>query len=307
MAKLLIVGTLALDTLKTPFGHKENVLGGSAVHAAVAASFFTETAILGVIGKDFPKEHLDFLKSRNIDISGLQLEEGKTFRWSGAYEYDMNQARTIDTHLNVLASYRAEVPSQLRGTPFVFLANLDPDLQLKAIGQLTKPELLAADTMNLWIETKRHQLTEVIKKVDYFFINDAELRQYMETPNLPLAANRLKKLGLKGVMVKKGEHGALLFNQGEHFSAPSYPQEQFRDPTGAGDSFAGGFLGYLAKTGDLSEKNLRRAAIIGSVMASFNIEDFGLDRMRTLKMKEIIDRFNEFKRFSEFEALALKD
>jgi len=300
---LLIIGSIALDSIKTPFGEKKEILGGSAVYASVASSFFSPTALIGPVGKDFPPEHLDFLKARGIDLSALHRMEGPTFRWGGYYEYDMNQAHTLETKLNVLAQFDPKIPEALTASPYVFLANLDPELQLKIISQIKRPKMLAADTMNFWIESKRDVLHEVIKKVDFILMNDAEIRQFMETPNLPLAASRLLKLGCRGVIVKKGEHGALLFTQEEHFSAPSYPQEMLCDPTGAGDSFAGGFMGYLAKTNDLSPENIRKGVIIGSVMASFNVEDFSLDRLKRLKHKEIMQRFEEFRRFSRFEAL----
>lgn len=302
---VLIVGSIALDSVKTPFGEKKEILGGSGIHAAVSASFFAQTSLIGPIGNDFPQTHLDFLRLRNIDLSALQKIDGPTFRWGGYYEYDMNQAHTLKTELNVLAQFDPVIPKSLQETPFVFLANLDPEIQLRVIEQLRSPKLLAADTMNFWIESKRSALHEVVKRVDFMLMNDSEIRQFMETPNIPLAAQRLIKLGCKAVIVKKGEHGALLFTSASHFSAPSYPQELLRDPTGAGDSFAGGFMGYLAKTGDLSEGNIRRAVIMGSVMASFNVEDFSLDRLKRLKQKEIILRFEEFRRFSEFEALSV--
>ncbi len=300
---VLIVGTIGLDTIETPFGKKEAVLGGSCIHASVAASFFAPTAIVGVAGQDFPKAHLKFLNDRGINTSGVKVLPGKTFRWSGYYEYDMNHAHTRETKLNLYDSFDPEVPAALRDAEYLFLANLDPELQLKVISQMKRPKLIALDTMNFWIESKRAVLHEVIKKVDIVLLNDGEARQFMETPNLPIAAARLLKLGAKAVIIKKGEHGALLFADGTHFAAPSYPQDRLRDPTGAGDSFAGGLIGYLAKSGDLSEENLRRGIIVGSVMASFNVEDFSLDRLKRLKQKEINDRFAEFKRFSEFGAL----
>lgn len=301
---VLIVGSIGLDTVETPFGRKQDILGGSGIHASVAASFHCATAIVGVAGSDFSQEHLDFLKSKNIDVSGLQIRPGETFRWSGYYEYDMNQAHTRDTRLNVYASFDPKIPDKLRKSEFVFLANLDPEIQLKVLDQLDKPKFVAMDTMDFWINSKREALHRVIERVDLVLMNDGEARQFTETPNLPLAANRLLKMGAKSVIIKKGEHGALLFSKEHHFSAPSYPQDQLRDPTGAGDSFAGGFIGYLAQTRDVSEKNLRRAIIVGSVMASFNVEDFSLDRMKRLKQKEIVGRFEEFRRFSEFEALS---
>lgn len=300
---VLVVGTIALDSIKTPFGEKKEILGGSAVYAAVAASFFSETTLIGPVGNDFPSQYVDFLQSRKINLSALQKLDGPTFRWGGFYEYDMNQAHTVETRLNVLSRFDPKVPEVFRSAPYVFLANVDPELQLRVIGQINRPKLLVADTMNFWIESKREVLHEVIKRVDFMVMNDGEIRQFMETPNIPLAARRLIELGCKGVIVKKGEHGALLFTDSTHFSAPSYPQEMLRDPTGAGDSFGGAFIGYLAKTDDLSEGNIRKAVIIGSVMASFNIEDFSLDRLKRLKHKEIVERFEEVRRFSEFEAL----
>ncbi len=303
---VLIVGTIALDTVETPFGKKEAILGGSAVHASVASSFFAGTSLVGPVGADFPSEHEGFLKNRKIDLSGIQRLPGKTFRWSGYYEFDMNQAHTRNTELNVLTEFMPKLSPELRKSPFVFLANLDPEIQLKVIDQLESPKLIAADTMDFWIRGKRDALHEVIKKVDYILMNEGEARMFMETPNIPLAARRLLELGAKAVIVKQGEHGALLFTDDTHFSAPSYPQDAFRDPTGAGDSFAGGFIGYLAKTDDLSQGNIRRSIIMGSVMASFNIEDFSLDRMKRLKAHEIGDRFDEFRKFSQFEALSIE-
>lgn len=297
---VLIVGSIGLDTIETPFGIKKEILGGSAVHASISSSFFAPTALMGVAGSDFPKEYLDFLKSKEIDVSGIQILSGETFRWSGYYEYDMNQAHTRDTRLNVYTLFDPVVPEKLKSAEYVFLANLDPDLQLKVLDQLKKPKLVAMDTMDYWIKNKREALHAVIKKVDVVLMNDGEVRQFMETPNIPIAAARLLKLGARSVIIKKGEHGALFFSDGVHFSAPSYPQDMLRDPTGAGDSFAGGFIGYLAKSGDVSQENFRRAIIVGSVMASYNVEDFSLDRMKRLKQKEILDRFQEFKRFSEF-------
>lgn len=297
---VLVVGTIALDSIKTPFGEKQEILGGSGVYSAVAASFFTKIELIGPIGNDFPQEHLDFLQARQIGTAALQKIDGPTFRWGGFYEYDMNQAHTLETKLNVLTKFDPVVPKNLQETPYIFLANIDPVLQLKVISQLKRPKLLIADTMNFWIESKRDVLHELVKKVDYMIMNDSEIRQFMETPNIPLAARRLIELGCRGVIVKKGEHGALVFTKTSHFSAPSYPQELLRDPTGAGDSFGGAFIGYLAKTDDLSEENIRRAVIIGSVMASFNIEDFSLDRLKRLKKKEIAERFDEVRRSSQF-------
>ena len=300
---VLIVGSVALDNVKTPFGEKKNILGGSAVHASVAASFFSKVDLVGVVGQDFPKEHVKFLESRGIDLSGLQKTEGKTFHWDGYYEYDMNQAHTLDTRLNVFEKFDPKIPVKSQKNEFVFLANMDPELQLKVIKNLGGARMIVADTMNFWIDTKKQALLEVVKKADIMLLNDMEARQLMGVPSVVVAAKKLLGHGAKAVIIKKGEHGALYFSKDCHFSAPSYPQENLKDPTGAGDSFAGGFIGYLAKSGDLGKESIKKAVIIGSVMASFNVEDFSLDRMRTLKEKEINARFDEFIRFSRFECL----
>ena len=300
---VLIVGSVALDNVKTPFGEKENILGGSAVHASVAASFFSKVDLVGVVGEDFPKEHVKFLESRGIDLSGLQITKGKTFHWDGYYEYDMNQAHTLDTQLNVFEDFEPRIPDRSQKNEFVFLANMDPQLQLNVIESLKSPRMIVADTMNFWIDTKKQALLDVIKKVDVMLLNDMEARQLMDTPSVVVAAKKLLGHGAKSVIIKKGEHGALFFSIDCHFSAPSYPQENLKDPTGAGDSFAGGFIGYLAKSGDTGRENIKKAVIIGSVMASFNVEDFSLDRMRTLKEKEINERFEEFIKFSRFDCL----
>lgn len=301
--KLLITGTTGLDTIETPFGKKENILGGSAIHAAIASSFFSPVSVVSIAGEDFPAEHLDFLKSRGIDCDGLKRVSGKTFHWEGFYEYDMNHAHTRQTDLNTLLDFDTGLSDDFASAEYVFLANLDPDLQLKIISQLKAPKFIAADTMNFWIDNKRDSLHKLVKKVDFVILNEGEARQFMETPSLPLAGKRLLELGAKGVIIKKGEHGAIVFTPDYFFSAASYPQEELRDPTGAGDSFAGGFMGYLARSEDLSEANVRCAVVIGSVMASFNIEDFGPGRMKRLTKKEITKRFEEFRKFSIFEPI----
>lgn len=298
---VIIAGSIALDDLKTPFGERKRILGGSAVHSSVSASFYCPVSILGTVGEDFPSEHMALLKSRNIDLSGLSVIPGKTFHWEGFYEYDMNQAHTIKTDLNVLADFRSDIPDKYKDIKYAFLANLDPEIQLKIISQLESSSFICADTMNYWIENKKDALTEVVKKVDVMLMNDMEARQFMNVPNLITAARGILKLGAKHVIIKKGEHGALLFSKDFIFSSPSFPQENLIDPTGAGDTFAGGFIGYLAKTNDVSEQNLRKAVVIGSVMASFNVENFSLDRMKTLKLKEIMHRFMELKKCCDFE------
>lgn len=298
---LLIAGTTGLDTIETPFGRKDNVLGGSAIHAAISASFFGDVSIVSIAGDDFPKEHLDFLNSKKIDCRGLKKIPGKTFHWEGYYEYDMNQAHTKKTDLNALLKFDPSLPNGLAQAEYVFLANLDPDLQIKIIDQLKRPRFIAADTMNFWIDQKKDSLYELLKKVDFMILNEAEARQFMETPNLPLAGRRLLELGAKGVIIKKGEHGAVVFSRDYFFAAASYPQEELRDPTGAGDSFAGGFIGYLSSGKEINEQNIRLATIVGSVMASFNIEGFGPERMKSLTRGEIRERFLEFRKFTIFE------
>ncbi len=299
MINLAIVGSVALDTVKTPFGEKKEVLGGAATYASYAASFFTKPGIVAVVGEDFPQEHLELLKKRGADLSGVK-KQGKTFRWSGSYEYDMNEAKTLKTELNSFESFKPELPESYKDAKYVFLANINPELQMSVLEQVRTPELVMLDTMNLWIEKKKKQLTEVIRKVDVLLLNDSEARQLFGTPSLVKAASAALKLGPKQVIIKKGEHGALLFTDSTHFSAPSYPLEVIKDPTGCGDSFAGAMVGYLAKTGDNSEKNIRKAIIYGSVIASFNAEDFSLERMKRLTKAEIEKRYDEFERIREF-------
>lgn len=299
MTNLAIVGSVALDTVKTPFGERKEVLGGAATYASYAASFFSKPGIVAVVGEDFPQEHLDLLEKRGIDLCGVK-KEGKTFRWSGSYEYDMNEAKTIKTELNSFESFKPELPENYKNAEYVFLANINPELQMSVLEQVRKPELVMLDTMNLWIKTKKNQLLEVIRKVDVLLLNDGEARQLFETPSLVKAASAALKLGPKQVIIKKGEHGALLFADSTHFSAPGYPLEVIKDPTGCGDSFAGAMIGYLAKTGDASEKSIRKAIVYGSVVASFNAEDFSLERMKRLTNEEIEGRYREFERIREF-------
>ena len=299
MSNVLVLGTVALDSIKTPFGNVQKVLGGSASYASYAASFFSKSSIISVVGKDFPKDYLELLKRKGVDLGGLQVT-GKTFHWEGFYEFDMNEAKTIKTELNSLQEFKAKVPNGCKNMDFVFLANIDPDHQLKILGQMKNPRLVVMDTMNFWINNKRKKLMDVIKKVDVLLLNDGEARQLFNTASLVKAANLALKLGPKAVIIKKGEHGSLLFTDHKHFNAPGYPLEEIKDPTGCGDCFGGAFMGYLAKTNDLSESNFRKAVVYGSVIASFNAEDFSLNRLRSLTMKEIEDRYNEFKEIREF-------
>jgi sugar/nucleoside kinase (ribokinase family) len=297
---VLVVGSIALDSVQTPFGVAQEVLGGAAVFSAAAASFFAPVRMVGVVGTDFPREHLRQLEEWDIDVSGVEVRSGQTFRWSGYYEYDLNQAHTISTHLNVFEDFRPELPRPYRCTPYVFLANIDPELQAAVLDQVESPKLTVCDTMNFWISGKREQLLAVLSRVDVALMNDAEARQLCDTPNLVQAARRILDLGPRAVVLKKGEHGAIMVTRDGHFSAPAYPMEQVKDPTGAGDSFAGGLIGYLAYSGDFSDGNLRKAIVCGSVVASFAVEDFSLERLARLAPGEIVERYNEFRAIAGF-------
>ena len=302
---VLIVGSVAFDTVETPTGRVERALGGAAVYSSVAASFFCPVRMVGIVGDDFPTEHLDFLRSRKIDTRGIQvIPGGKTFHWAGSYEGDMNQANTHATELNVFESFSPELPEDYKTSEFVFLANIDPSLQLHVLDQVAKPKLTACDTMNLWISIKKDALLEVLKRVDVVFINDAEARQLTGEINLTRAASIIHKLGPKYVILKKGEHGAMMYCSGRMcFAAAPYPLDSVMDPTGAGDSFAGGFMGYLASAGAVTDANIRKAVVYGSTMASYNVQDFSLNRFKKLTIQEIDARYEEFKRMVFFEAI----
>ncbi len=300
---LLVVGTVALDSVKTPFGNVDNALGGSATYFSTSASYFTDVRLVAVIGEDFPREHIQFLKSRNVDTRGLEVKRGETFRWKGEYGYDLNEARTLATHLNVLATFKPAIVDDYKHTDVVFLANVDPDIQLDVLRQVNKPKLVACDTMNYWISSKLDALKRTLKEVDLLTINEAEIRQLAGEASLVRAAKIVQAMGPKTIVVKQGSYGALMFNGHSVFSAPAYPIENVFDPTGAGDTFAGGFMGYLASTMNFSEDSMRKAVIFGSVMASLNVEAFSLDRLRSLDHKEIQGRYREFKRLTHFEDL----
>jgi sugar/nucleoside kinase (ribokinase family) len=298
---LLIAGTVAFDTIETPFGKVTDVLGGSGTYAAVAASFFTPVNLVSVVGNDFPKSEEKFLKSRSIDVKGITRARGRTFRWGGSYEFDLNQAHTKFTELNVLANYQPSLPPGYKKSKYIFLANLDPVVQREVIKQLEKPEFILIDTMNFWIQNSRKELIKTIKMCHGLVLNDAEARELAQEASLIKAGRRLLGHKLKMVIIKKGEHGALLFTKDNFFAAPSFPLEELRDPTGAGDTFAGALGGYLAKTQDLSEANLRKAIITGTIIASFNVEDFSLNRMKKLTKKEISSRYEELRQVVFFE------
>lgn len=300
---LLVVGSVAFDSVETPFGKAEEVLGGSATYFSTSASYFTDVKLVAVVGEDFPDEHVEFLKSREIDVNGLQKASGKTFRWKGRYDFDLNQAHTLDTQLNVFASFKPQIPEEYKDAEYVFLGNIDPVLQLEVLKQVRKPKLVACDTMNFWIEGKPNELKETLKHVDILTINEGEARELAKEPNLVMAAKKILSLGPKTLIIKRGEYGSLMFSDSGIFSAPAYPLESVFDPTGAGDSFAGGFMGYISNTGNVNDGAIRQAIIFGSVMASFNVEDFSLNGMKDLNYKEIEDRFKEFKRLTHFEDL----
>jgi len=286
MVELVVMGSVALDTVKTPFGSVKDALGGAAVYSSVAASVFTEVGILGVVGNDFPETHVEMLRQRGINVDGLETREGKTFRWDGYYEYDMNQAHTKETQLNVFADFKPKIPQKYMDADYLFLANIDPELQLETLRKIN-PSFAAMDTMNYWIETKKDDLLKVMENVDMMMINDAEARQLMKTHNLIKAARGILDIGPMAVVIKKGEHGALLFTKNEHFSAAAYPLEDVADPTGAGDSFAGGLMGYLANTKDTSVINLRKAVVYGSAIASYNAEGFSLVKLKKITNEDV--------------------
>ncbi len=295
VAELLVVGSVALDSVETPFGQVQEVLGGSATYFSCSASFFTRVRLVATVGQDFPKEHVQLLEDRGVDVGGLSVAAGRTFRWSGAYGYDLNEARTLDTQLNVFANFRPALAENLRRVPYLFLANIDPELQLEVLHQMReRPRLVALDTMNFWIQGKREPLGRVLREVDVVTINDAEARQLAGEPNLVKAARAIAAMGPRTVVVKRGEYGALLLDDGAFFVVPAYPLESVFDPTGAGDTFAGGFMGSLAARDRVDRGTLRRAMVYGSVMASFTVEDFSLNRLARLAPHEIERRYADF-------------
>ncbi len=299
MVDVIVIGTVAMDDIETPFGKVTGALGGSASYAAYSSSFFTKTGIVAVTGEDFPREHLEILKKRGIDMTGLK-KEGKTFRWGGKYKFDMNEAETLKTELNCLDHFNPIIPKQYKNANYVLLGNIDPELQLKVLDQLDNASLVVTDTMNFWIESKKDKLLEVIKRSDVFVMNDGEARQLFETVNLVQAAKKALKLGPRAVIIKKGEHGAMMFTPDSMFMTVGYPLENIKDPTGCGDVFGGAFIGYLAKTADLGEMNMRKAVVYGSAAASYNAEDFSLNRMKDISLDEIEKRFHEFRQIKEF-------
>lgn len=300
---LLVVGSLGLDTVITPFDRVEDALGGSAVYISIAAGYFSGPVYLvGVVGEDFPKKYIELLEDNDIDLEGLQIiEGGKTFRWSGKYHYDLNVRDTLFTELNVFENFNPVIPEKARKSKFVCLGNIDPELQLKVLDQMENPQFVVCDTMNYWIEGKKETLTELLRRVNVLIINDSEARLLAKEPNLIKAAHKIREMGPEILIIKKGEHGALLFMEEVIFSAPAYPLEMIYDPTGAGDTFAGGFIGYLHKTQDLSAENMKRAVIYGSAMASFCVEQFSTQGFEDLDYLRVQDRYREFLDLSRFD------
>jgi sugar/nucleoside kinase (ribokinase family) len=300
---ILVVGSVAYDTVETPFGRAEKVLGGSATFFALAASFFAPVRLVGVVGDDFGEKELNVFRERGIDLQGLERSPGKTFHWQGRYSYDLNARDTICTDLNVFEFFKPKIPAAYRRCEHVFLGNIDPVLQRDVLDQVEKPRLVACDTMNFWISGKPEELRRTLARVDVLLINDAEARELSGEWNIVKAARAIRALGPRALLIKKGEHGVLMFSDEGSFAAPAYPLEDVFDPTGAGDSFAGGFVGYLAAADEANEGTLRRAAVMGSTLASFCVEAFSVDRLITLTRGEIDERFRLFKRLTHFEAI----
>jgi sugar/nucleoside kinase (ribokinase family) len=299
---ILVVGSVAFDSLQTPFGSAERCLGGSATYFSVASSFFTDVALVGVVGDDFTDEEMKVFAGRKIDTSGLQRVAGtKTFFWSGEYGYDLNVAKTKDTQLNVFADFKPQLTEAQKKTDVLFLANIDPDLQFDVLNQCERPRIVALDTMNYWITSKRESLERIFSNVDLIVINEAEVRQFTEEPNLIKGARQILGLGAQTLVIKRGEYGVLMVTKDAVFAAPAYPLENVFDPTGAGDTFAGGFLGYLASRPVLNDRELRRAIIFGSVLASFTVEKFSLDRLREISLNDVHERYQDFRALTQFE------
>jgi sugar/nucleoside kinase (ribokinase family) len=299
---VLVVGSVALDSVETPFGKADNVLGGSGTFFSASASHLAPVQLVGIVGNDFPLSDLQSaFANRPIDLLGLEQADGASFRWRGRYRHDLNAAETLETHLGVFSNFRPKIPEQFRRAPFVFLGNIDPRLQIDVLTQVDKPKLVACDTMNFWIESRRPDLMKLLSKVDLITLNDAEARQLTDEFNLVKAARWIMARGPRLVVIKKGEHGAFMFTESSIFFSPAYPLETVFDPTGAGDSFAGGFMGYLARNGDLSDANLRRAVVYGSAMGSFAVEKFSVERLLEIGPDDIARRVADFHRLVSFE------
>ena len=297
---LVIIGSLAFDTIETPFGRRERIVGGSGTYSALAASFFTRPRVVGVVGRDFPQAAVAFLKKRGVDLRGVTVKRGRTFHWEGRYGDDPNQRTTVRTDLNVFGAFRPELPPVYRGADIIFLSSLDPDLHPGILNQAKRPRLVAMDTIRFWIETKRSAVLRELGRVDLLFANDEEVKLIAGDVNLVRAAGRILEYGPSLIAAKKGEHGAMLFSKDFTFGVLAHPCSHVIDPTGAGDGFAGGFLGYLDRAGRFGPREFRKAAVYGSVMASFIIEDFGIERLKTLTPGQIMGRYRFFKKLSDF-------
>ncbi len=303
MSRVLVVGSVAFDSVETPFGEVDDALGGSALFFSTSASYFTDVDLVAVVGEDFPEEPIDDLEDRGVDTTGLHTQEGETFRWEGRYGYDLNEPETLDTQLNVFGDFHPELPEDYREDDFVFLANIDPSLQLEVLEQMQGPEFVALDTMNFWIDNKPDELREAIEQVDMLLINEMEARQLADEANIVQAAQHIRDMGPSFLAIKRGEYGSLLFTPEGTFFAPAYPLEEVYDPTGAGDTFAGGLLGYLAREGEFSESRLRQANVVGGVMASFCVEDFSHNALQAVEQKDIDARADQVERLVDFESI----
>ncbi len=304
MSAILVVGSVALDSVETPFGKVDDALGGSATYFSAAASVFAETKLVGVVGDDFPLERLDFLKRRGVDFAGVEVVQGNSFRWSGVYEYDLNTRRTLSTELGVFADFSPTVPAEYGAADWVFLGNIDPVLQHAVLDQVESPKFVACDTMDFWIEGARESLVKLLGRIDMLVVNDAEVRELSGEYNLLVAARWIQERGPRHVVVKKGEHGAVLFSGDSVFFAPGYPLEEIFDPTGAGDAFAGGMVGYLAYVNHANDEELRRAVVFGSALGSFACESFGPDRLAELDEDDVFERVAIFREMTRFEEMA---
>ena len=302
---LLVVGSVAYDSVQTPQGAREDALGGSATYFSIASSYFSPVSLVAIVGEDFQPEHIALLEKHDVDVSGLERVDGDTFRWSGVYSTeDINQRETLDTQLNVFADFKPNLSEQHRNADFLFLANIDPELQLEVLGQMNqRPKLVALDSMNFWIDGKKNELDTSVEAVERVLTDGGGARPYATAPKRRRAAARTHEVGPSTVSIKRGEHGVLISNEGNLFSAPAFPLDRVVDPTGAGDTFAGGFVGLISATGDLSEAGIRRAAVLGSVMGSFTVEDFSADRLAELTHEQVVERFSEFERLTQFTGL----
>ena len=297
---ILVVGTVAFDSIETPFGSAERILGGSASYFALGASFFAPVRIVGVIGEDFPHQYLDLFRQKQIDLEGIKRARGDTFHWRGRYHEDINVRDTLELHLNVLSGFVPDLPEQYRDAEYVFLGNIDPLMQLEVLNQIRRMRLVVCDTMDHWIRESLDGLRQVLKRIEMLVINDSEARLLSGHGNIVRAAREILKMGPKVVLVKRGEYGVLQFSDSSIFATPAYPLEEVFDPTGAGDSFAGGFLGQLARSGDLTQQGIRRAIVYGSVVASFTVEDFGVKRLASIALQDIEQRYRSFAQLTDF-------